>query len=73
MAILDQIQEGCRRRSLIAGIHCAATEYARQIIDKGYQFVTILSDSRLLAVAAKQAVNEVRGTEKRPVRPAGPY
>ena len=73
VAILDRIGDGCRRRNLIAGIHCAATEYARQIIDKGYQFVTILSDSRLLAVAAKQAVNEVKGTEKRPVRPAGPY
>jgi 4-hydroxy-2-oxoheptanedioate aldolase len=73
VAVLDKILDGCKRRGLAAGIHVASTDYARSVIEKGFQFVTILSDGRLLASAAKQAINEIRGTEKRPVRPAGPY
>jgi 4-hydroxy-2-oxoheptanedioate aldolase len=75
VAVLDRILEGCKRRSLIAGIHVASTDYARQIIDKGYQFVTVLSDGRLLANAAKQAVEAVKGAGAKPggKRPAGPY
>ena len=75
VAILDKIQEGCKRRGLIAGIHVASTDYACQIIDKGYQFVTILSDGRLLANAAKQAVEAVKGAGAKPggQRPIGPY
>jgi 4-hydroxy-2-oxoheptanedioate aldolase len=73
VAILERIQQGCERRGQIAGIHVGSTDYARHIIDKGYRFVTILSDGRLLANAAKEAVNAVKGTEKQPVKPAGPY
>ncbi len=73
VAVLDKILDGCKRRGLAAGIHVASTDYARSVIEKGFQFVTILSDGRLLASAAKQAVDAVRGTDKRPVRPAGPY
>ena len=74
--VLDQICAGCRRRGLIAGIHVASTDYARYIIERGYQFVTIQSDARLLAVAAKQAVDAARGAGA-PVQgvrsAAGPY
>ena len=65
VAILEQIQQGCERRGLIAGIHVGSTDYARHIIGKGYRFVTILSDGRLLATAAKQAVDAVKGGGKR--------
>ena len=61
VAILEKIQAGCERRGLIAGIHVGSTDYARHIIGKGYRFVTILSDARLLANAAKQAVDAVKG------------
>lgn len=73
--VLDQICAGCKRRGLIAGIHVASTDYARYIIERGYQFVTIQSDARLLAVAAKQAVDAARGAGA-PVQArsaAGPY
>ena len=74
VAILDRILDGCRRRDLIAGIHVASTDYARQIIDKGYRFVTILSDGRLLANAAKQAVDAVKGAGgESGKKVAGPY
>ena len=73
VAMLDQILAGCSRRGLIAGIHVASTDYARSIIDKGYQFVTLLSDGRLLAVAAKQAVDRIKGGGGQQGKAAGPY
>jgi 4-hydroxy-2-oxoheptanedioate aldolase len=72
VAILETIQAGCERRGLIAGIHVGSTDYARHIIGKGYRFVTILADARLLANAAKQAVDAVKGAGGS-AKPAGPY
>ena len=75
VAVLDKILAGCQRRGLVAGIHVASTDYARHIIDKGYRFVTILSDGRLLANAAKQAVDAVKGgaVQGDGKKPSGPY
>ena len=70
---IDQILEACRKRDLIAGIHVAGTDYARHIIDRGYRFVTILADGRLLAGAAKQAVDEVKQKDIGAGKAAGPY
>ena len=64
VAVLDKIHEGCSRRGLITGIHVGSVEYARGVIDKGFQFVTLLSDGRLLAAAAKQAVDRIKGAAK---------
>jgi 4-hydroxy-2-oxoheptanedioate aldolase len=45
----------------IAGIHNGTTAYAKKMIDKGFRFVTIASDARLLAAAAKTVVTEMKG------------
>lgn len=60
VAALDAIRDACARRGIVAGIHCASTEYAVQMIAKGYQLVTIASDGNLLAAAARAAVHAVR-------------
>ena len=73
VAVIDRILDGCKRRGLIAGIHVGSTDYAREMVDKGFQFVTILSDGRLLAGAAKQAVDTLKGGRPTVARPAGPY
>jgi 4-hydroxy-2-oxoheptanedioate aldolase len=73
VAVLDKVHEGCRRRGLITGIHVASVEYARLVIDKGFQFVTLLSDGRLLATAAKQAVERIKGAGEPQGKVAGPY
>jgi 4-hydroxy-2-oxoheptanedioate aldolase len=73
VALLDRIHEGCSRRGLITGIHVASVEYARGVIDKGFQFVTILSDGRLLAAAAKHAVDRIKGVAAEEGKAAGPY
>lgn len=55
-----RIVEACRRHRVVAGIHNATAAYARQMIDIGYQFVTLASDSRFLAAKAAEAVQAVR-------------
>lgn len=47
-----------------AGIHNGTPEYARQMIDKGFDLVTIGSDARLMAAGAQQALNLVRAESK---------
>jgi 4-hydroxy-2-oxoheptanedioate aldolase len=73
VAVLDKVHEGCSRRGLITGIHVASVEYARGVIDKGFQFVTLLSDGRLLATAAKDGVDRIKGARPAEGKAAGPY
>lgn len=74
VGIMDGIKDSVRSRGLLAGIHVASPDYARQVIEKGFQFVSISSDSRLLAAAAKQAIDHVKGAGTAPGKAAvGPY
>jgi 4-hydroxy-2-oxoheptanedioate aldolase len=45
---------------LIAGIHNGSAETARRRLDMGFRFVSIGSDARLMAAAARQALAQVR-------------
>lgn len=71
--VIDDIVAATRRRGMIAGIHVASPDYARHIIERGYQFVTIQSDARLLADGVKRALAEVRGEEGELPAVRGPY
>jgi 4-hydroxy-2-oxoheptanedioate aldolase len=62
VAALDAILAACRKHGLIAGMHCASANYTRGMIAKGFQFVTVASDSALLAEAAASAVRAVRSS-----------
>lgn len=42
------------------GIHCATASYAHRMIEKGAHFVTVGSDMRFMASAAKNAVEEFK-------------
>ncbi len=55
------IRDAARRHGIVAGIHCGSATYAARMISEGFQFVTIASDSRLLAVASEQAIATARG------------
>ena len=57
-----QIVAACKKHGVVAGIHNNSAAYALQMIEQGYQFVTIASDSRLLAVRAAEEVAVVRNT-----------
>ena len=50
-----------KRRGLAAGMHTPSGASARDKIDKGYRFVTIANDARLLAAAAADEIAAARG------------
>jgi 4-hydroxy-2-oxoheptanedioate aldolase len=60
VAAIDMILRKARERKIVAGIHNGTPEYARKMIDKGFRFVTIGSDARLMAASAQQIVAKMR-------------
>ena len=62
LAIYDQILAGCKKYGVYAGLHTGSAEYASRMIDLGFQFVTVSTDSGLLLKAAQAAVQGVKGT-----------
>jgi 4-hydroxy-2-oxoheptanedioate aldolase len=56
----ERIVEACRRHGVVAGIHNATSAYALKMIEAGYRFVTLASDSRFLAARAADEVGAVR-------------
>ena len=58
----QQIQEACKRHSVVAGIHCGGAPYALKMIAAGYRFVTLASESRFMAARAAEEVAAVRKT-----------
>lgn len=58
---IDFILRETRAAGKIAGIHNGSAAYARKMVDKGFQLVTVGSDMRLLAGAARAVVTELKG------------
>ena len=61
LTAIDIIVKTTRKWGHIAGVHTDGPATALRRYEAGFQMCTILNDVRLLAVAAQQAVNEVRG------------
>jgi 4-hydroxy-2-oxoheptanedioate aldolase len=57
---IKTIVEACKRHKIVAGIHCFAPAYAKEMIKLGYQLVTLASDNALLANMAKSTVAQMR-------------
>jgi 4-hydroxy-2-oxoheptanedioate aldolase len=53
---IDAVLAAAERNGVEAGIFTGSVEYASRMLDKGFRFVTVLSDGRLLASAAAQSV-----------------
>jgi 4-hydroxy-2-oxoheptanedioate aldolase len=60
LAAVDKIMSAARRHHIVTGIHTASVEYARKMVQRGMQLVTIMSDTALLRSAAKAAVNGMK-------------
>ena len=56
----QKIVAACKRHGVVAGIHNATSGYALKMIEAGYQFVVIASDSRFMAARAAEEVSAVR-------------
>ena len=57
---IDHILARAKAHGLVAGIHNGAPEKALERIAKGFQFVTIGSDARLMAAGAQQIVGRMK-------------
>ena len=59
---IDHILASAKAHGIVAGIHNGTPEAARKRIEKGFQFVTIGSDARLMAAGAQQVISKMRAT-----------
>jgi len=60
---VDHILARAKAHGVVAGIHNGSPEAARARIAKGFQFVTVSSDARLIAVGAQQLLAAMRASE----------
>ena len=58
---VEHILARARANGVVAGIHNGTPESALKRIAKGFQFVTISSDARLMAAGAQQIIGKMRG------------
>jgi 4-hydroxy-2-oxoheptanedioate aldolase len=57
---IDHILERARAHGLVAGIHNSGPDSALARIAKGFRFVTVSSDARLMAAGAQQILGRMR-------------
>ena len=58
---IEMIAAKAREKGVVAGIHNGTPAYALRMIETGYRFVTMASDARFMAAAAKSALAGLRG------------
>ena len=56
-----RILEGAKKRNLLAGLHNGSAEYAQKMINKGFNLVTVGSDSRYITAGAKTDLEILKG------------
>ena len=60
---VDLILARAKAHGVVAGIHNGTPESAQKRIAKGFQFVTISSDARLMAAGAQQIISKMRASK----------
>jgi 4-hydroxy-2-oxoheptanedioate aldolase len=68
---IDHILARAKAHGVVAGIHNGTPEAALKRIAKGFQFVTIASDARLMAAGAQGVIAKMRAGQ--PVKSSGTY
>ena len=63
---IDHILERAKAHGVVAGIHNGSPEAALARIAKGFQFVTVSSDARLIAAGAQAIISKMRATQAKP-------
>tara|TARA_B100001057_G_scaffold228661_1_gene228927 strand:+ start:5694 stop:6482 length:789 start_codon:yes stop_codon:yes gene_type:complete len=56
-----RILEAAKKRNLLTGLHNGTAEYAQKMIDKGFNLVTVGSDSRYVSAGAKSDLEKLKG------------
>jgi 4-hydroxy-2-oxoheptanedioate aldolase len=70
---IDHILERAKAHGVVAGIHNGGPDAALKRIAKGFQFVTVSSDARLIAAGAQAIVGKMRAGQVKPDAGAGSY
>ena len=58
---MEGVLAAAGERGLAAGIFTGSTGYASRMVDKGFRFVNVSTDARLMAGAAAEVVAELKG------------
>lgn len=69
---LDSVLAAARRHGKVAGLHTASPEYARAMIDKGFQLVTVATDAAFLENEARRVAAVIRSSAS-DTNARGPY
>lgn len=56
MEAIDHVATVCQQHDVVIGLHTASSHYARQMHERGFRFVTLWTDSAILAAKAKELV-----------------
>ena len=56
-----RILEAAKKRNLLAGLHNGTAEYAQKMLNKGFNLVTVGSDSRYITAGAKFDLEKLKG------------
>jgi 4-hydroxy-2-oxoheptanedioate aldolase len=70
---IDLIVTKAKQHGVFAGIHNGTPEYAQKMIDKGFRFVTIGSDARLIATKATEILGKMRASAAPKAATVGTY
>jgi len=58
---IKHILATAQKHNIRAGIHTSSVAYAKQMIEWGFEFVTVMGDNLMLTAAAKNTVAEMKG------------
>ena len=56
-----RILEAAKKRNLLTGLHNGTAEYAQKMINKGFNLVTVGSDSRYISAGSKKDLEKLKG------------
>ena len=56
-----RILDAAKKKNLLAGLHNGTAEYAHKMINKGFNLVTVGSDSRYITAGAKTDLEKLKG------------
>jgi 4-hydroxy-2-oxoheptanedioate aldolase len=70
---IDHIAARAKAHGVVAAIHNGSPEQALARIAKGFQLVTVASDSRMIASGSQQILAKMKAREAKPAAPASPY
>ena len=59
-----RVLDAAKKRKMIAGLHNGTAEYAQKMLDKGFNLVTVGSDSRYITAGAKTDLEKLKGIKR---------